>query len=301
LHIKLINGLARLCLAFPICALAQPTATATIVEGEAALLRGTTRYALAEGVRLAPGDIVQTGDKTFTRIEFADGSIVDIGARTRLLNTAPPSRGAQSAGTIDYFLLSGLTKFSGGKPTGASISYRYATPHFTVTTSNGITVTQVDATEASVFQERGEARLVEVGRGTSPLQRLNGGDFYTRKSGQKSAVASRPSQTFLGALPPAFRDTIPSRLTRFKDREVVPKRATEIVYADVEAWLKTNRDVRRPLVNRWRSMAREPAFRNALIANLKDHPEWDPILFPEKYKPKEEIAPMAAPKGAEVQ
>jgi hypothetical protein len=32
--------------------------------------------------------------------------------------------------------------------------------------------------------------------------------------------------------------------------------------------------------------ARDPAFRSALIANLRSHPEWDPILFPEKYKPK---------------
>jgi hypothetical protein len=41
--------------------------------------------------------------------------------------------------------------------------------------------------------------------------------------------------------------------------------------------------LRRPLVQRWRSKAREPAFRAALVANLAAHPEWDPVLFPEKY------------------
>lgn len=298
MNIKLISRLAHLCLALPLVALAQSTATVTILEGEAALVRGTTRYVLLEGVRLAPGDIVQTGDKTFARVEFADGSRADLGGKTRFLNAAAPlSRGAKAGRTSDHFLLSGLMKFSAGK--SANASYRYATPQFTVTTSESVAVVQA-AAEASVFVESGEVRLAEMGlKGASAPQRLKGGEFYTRKNAQKSAIAPRPSQAFLGALPRGFLDTIPSRLSRFKDREIAPKRAEEITYTDVEAWLKTNRDVRRPLVQRWRSKASNPAFRSALIANLKDHPEWDPILFPEKYKPKEEKAPAAAPKGAE--
>jgi hypothetical protein len=35
------------------------------------------------------------------------------------------------------------------------------------------------------------------------------------------------------------------------------------------------------------------AFRSALVANLRSHPEWDPILFPEKYKPKPPPEPPA--------
>ncbi|OGA54597.1 MAG: hypothetical protein A3F74_22400 [Betaproteobacteria bacterium RIFCSPLOWO2_12_FULL_62_58] len=299
-YIKLISRLAYLCLALPLVALAQSTATVTILEGEAALLRGTTRYVLLEGVRLAPGDIVQTGDKTFARVEFADGSRADLGGKTRFLNAvARLSRRAKAGGTSDHFLLSGLMKFSGGK--SANASYRYATPQFTVATSESVAVVQLAETEASVFVESGEVRLVEIGpKGASAPQRLNGGEFYTRRNTQKSAIAPRPSQTFIGALPRGFLDTIPSRLSRFKDREIAPKRAEEIIYTDIEPWLKTNRDVRRHLVQRWRSRASDPAFRSALIANLKDHPEWDPILFPEKYKPKEEKAPAAAPKGADV-
>jgi hypothetical protein len=99
----------------------------------------------------------------------------------------------------------------------------------------------------------------------------------------------------VGALPRPFLETIPSRLSRFKDRETAPKRADEISYADVETWLKASRNVRRPLVQRWRSRATDPAFRDALIANLKDHREWDPILFPEKYKPPEKKAPLVVP------
>ena len=45
--------------------------------------------------------------------------------------------------------------------------------------------------------------------------------------------------------------------------------------------------------------AAEPAFRRALLADLKDHPEWDRILNPEKYKEttdSPEGEPTAAPK-----
>ena len=52
---------------------------------------------------------------------------------------------------------------------------------------------------------------------------------------------------------------------------------------------------RRQFIERWRVKAREGAFRSALVANLTHHPEWDPILFPEKYLPKK---PASAASGA---
>ena len=59
-------------------------------------------------------------------------------------------------------------------------------------------------------------------------------------------------------------------------------------------WLKAPPDIRRPMLARFRPRVSDPAFRAALVANLKFHPEWDPILFPEKYKPKEPADPTGA-------
>jgi hypothetical protein len=75
---------------------------------------------------------------------------------------------------------------------------------------------------------------------------------------------------------------------------VAPKAAPDFSYADVEPWLKAEPALRKPLVQRWRAKAREPAFRAALVSNLKAHPEWDPILFPEKYLPKHASAPAGS-------
>jgi hypothetical protein len=76
---------------------------------------------------------------------------------------------------------------------------------------------------------------------------------------------------------------------------VTPRATGEIAYADVEIWLKAPPEIRRPLMQRFIPKANDLAFRQALVANLKSHPEWDPILFPEKYKPK------PPPEGSAVQ
>jgi hypothetical protein len=122
---------------------------------------------------------------------------------------------------------------------------------------------------------------------------LKTGQFYTRKTGQKGVVGARPTQAFIGALPKIFLDPLPSRGSRYKDREILPKRVEEVSYEDVEIWLKAPPDIRRPLMARFRPRLADPAFRSGLVTNLKSHPEWDPILFPEKYKPKE--PPAGAP------
>jgi protein-histidine pros-kinase len=117
---------------------------------------------------------------------------------------------------------------------------------------------------------------------------LKGGEFYTRKAEQKGrvraaslpALHSRPAEGFSSIR--CLRG-----FARYKDRDVQPKRTEDVSYADVEEWLTAPSEIRRPLMPRFRSRLSDPAFRSALVANLKSHPEWDPILFPEKYKPKE--------------
>jgi hypothetical protein len=45
------------------------------------------------------------------------------------------------------------------------------------------------------------------------------------------------------------------------------------------------------MVERFHQRAKDPQFRSKLIENLAAHPEWGPVLFPEKYeKEKEEAA-----------
>ena len=60
----------------------------TIVEGEIFATRESTRFGLAEGVRVVADDIVESATQAeLARIEFSDGLILDIGPGTRVLMT----------------------------------------------------------------------------------------------------------------------------------------------------------------------------------------------------------------------
>jgi hypothetical protein len=272
----------------PIALAADPAATVTLLEGPAVLVRGVTRHALAEGVRLQTGDIVEVGDKGLAEIEFPDGAALALGAGTRLLAVSMPH--AKAAGG-NYYVIQGTLKVSGVK---RDARLRFVTPVFTLLPAEGVAVALVSGDEGSVFVESGETRLEgPPAKGAAPV-RLKGGEFFTLKAGQKGVVAPRPSPAFIGALPKAFLDTLPARMARYKERQVQPRRLELATYAEVEAWLKGPPDIRRPLVKRFEQRAADPAFRAALIANLRFHPEWDPVLYPEKYEKPEPDAAGAA-------
>jgi hypothetical protein len=271
-------------------AMADPMVTVTLLEGPTTLVRGVLRYALSEGVRLQSGDIVEVGDKSLAEMEFDDGVALALGPKTRVLALTVP-RGKPAPG--DFYATQGTLKLAGVKQ-GARL--RVVTPLFTLQPVEGTVVMALGSTEGSAFVEAGEARVLgprTAGASTAPL-RLKGGEFYTG-DGNKGGVAGRPSPAFIDALPKAFLDPLPSRMARYKDRQVQPRRLEPVKYAEVETWLKAPLEIRRRMPARFQSRAADPAFRAALIENLKFHPEWDPILFPEKYLPKEtEAAPGTA-------
>ena len=271
-------------LAFPLAAAAaDPAATVTLLEGPAGLVRGVTRYALVEGVRMQSGDIVEVGDKGLAEIEFPDGAAIALGGGTRMLAISMP-RGKSAAG--DFHVMAGELKVSG---VSKDARLRISTPIFTLWPAEGVCVMVVGRGEGSVFIESGAARLA-AGPATHGLK---SGEFFNRKDGQKGTVLQRPSKAFMAAMPKAFFDPLPSRLARYKDREAQPRRIEDVSYADVEIWLKGPAAIRRPLVARFEPRAEDPKFRSALEANLRFHPEWDPILYPEKYLPPETPADAA--------
>jgi hypothetical protein len=272
---------------------AEPPAVVTLLEGQAALLRGTVRYALAEGVRLQTGDIVELGEKGTMLVEFADGCEFSLGPKARFYIGALVPRAAKAGGISDFYLMQGWGKLSSGK---SAAPVRITTPVFGVGTADATAVMQLTDGEGAMFVESGEVRVAEGFAKASPASpvRLRGGEFFTRKADQKGAIAPRPAPAFVAAMPKAYLDNLPSRLGKYKDREVNPRATGELAYTDVEMWLKAPPEIRKPIMQRFIPKANDPAFRHALVANLRSHPEWDPILFPEKYKPKEPPEPKSA-------
>jgi hypothetical protein len=269
--------------------------TITILEGEAQIFRGLSRYAAAEGVRLALGDIVETGDSTFMQIELGDQSTLQLSGISRVMINGGPGKTKPERW---LYLMNGWVKISGAKrDPKAEAAYELRAPLFEIAPNPGVIVLLATPSDVQIFVERGEVRLGERQRsGPSTPVALKSGDTYRRKSAARGSVTQEATPEFLAKMPKYFRDTLPSRMDRYRDNDVKPKEAPDFGYADVELWLKAEPSIRRPFVQRWKAKAfKDPAFKSAIAANMNQHPEWDPVLFPEKYLPKE---PPPAPPSA---
>ena len=271
-------------------ATALPWAMVTVVSGEASLLRGNARLALAEGLQLQADDIVEVGpDTRFVGLEWANGSRAGLGAETRIW-LAPRLAGASSSApanasvkpSADLYLLTGWVKLV-ASPTAA---LRLATPYFDAQVSRAA-VASVRSEQAAVFAEAGVTSVQRVGTPMSPVQPVNAGELLTLGSSAATKPVLSPSATpeFLKALPRPFVDPLPSRPALLRAAPAPAKRLGDLAYAQARDWLNAEPRLRVANQTRWKPLARQPAFRQGLIADLKAHPEWQPVLFPPPPKP----------------
>jgi len=252
------------------------------------MIRGTMLFHAGEGVRLHPGDILESAPGGFAQLELTGGTIVALGPSTRLLFLG---HGTKTA--AELVVLSGWLKGETGANAG---SYSYATPQLAATTRGGAVVLEASREQTNLFVESGNASISKVspqGYLTNP-QGATAGQFLTRRDGKNTVVNSRPDQAFLDAIPRAFRDTLPPRLSRFP-KGVDPRPEHDVTYAEVQPWLTMALSWRRGFVERFQPRLKDAEFRRELDAHVRDYPEWDPILHPEKYEPKTPPAAAASP------
>ncbi len=248
-----------------------------ILEGKATLVRQTAKLALAEGVALQNEDIIETAAASFVQIEFSDGARIGIGGPSRLM-LAPrwPGRGPV---TPRLYLLHGWLKLS--QPADKPVPGDSVTPQFELAAISGATIFMSSPKELAVFVEGGSVKLVERSNARPPLQ-LAPNNYVNARLGEKPELKARPAPEFLAQMPRPFRDPLPSRSAKFRDNPVAPKPLGDVAYEDVAAWLGAEPGLRLPMIERWRPRLRDKTFRAAMIANLAAHPEWDPLVFPEK-------------------
>lgn len=264
---------------------AQPAGTLTLADGKTALIRGATVYAVSEGIKVREGDMLHTDAKGQAQIEFQGGTILNLGPGTRALLLRLP----QGRGEAEVAVLSGWVKFA-HKKSGTGASLRLHAPTAQLATEDATAVLHTGAGVAEIFVESGAAKLTELGKKAAPgsTRAVRGGEFIVRTGDQPAVTSPRPTAQFIGSMPRHFKDNLPVRIGRFKDKQSEPKRDHDVAYAEVEAWLRAGPPVRKNFVKRFQARAREGDFRKGLIDNLREHPEWDPVLFPEKYLPKPE-------------
>ena len=166
---------------------------------------------------------------------------------------------------------------------------RLRLPNATLDFADAIVVARGDAQRSELFVESGSAKFTPVaarGKAQTALDATSG--EYLERVGDRAAVEQpRPPQAFVAALPRPFRDALPALADHFgEEPELV--RGREITLAEAEPWLAPGAS-RRTFVRRFTPRLSDPAFRAAVNARITAYPEWDRILHPDKYRPKETV------------
>jgi hypothetical protein len=276
-----VRKLSLLCLWVLVapCLAAPSGVLLTILDGKAVLTIGARAVEAAEGLRLPDGTIVETSDKTaLLRLEWPDGQAVDLGPQTRVLvQPGALGRRGESGGSAFYLLSGWVKQRSGGKAPHRG----HVTPLLEIQPATGVSLTHVTPERTWVFAETGSVSLVE--RPGGPKLNLASGQSYVREGGAKGDVGARPDPEMLKRIPRPFRDTIPLRAQRFEGKEVAVKPLPAPDYKALQDWLSAEPALRRDFPRRFTPLLREPGFRAALAAHLSAHPEWERILYPERF------------------
>ena len=244
----------------------------TMQDGEATLLRDGARFALAEGVRLQAGDLIATGAQArLLRIEFPAGPGFALGPDSRAMLLPNLGDDGMRAGV---YLLSGWVKLA--TPAGVPGAIRSAAAD--ADTTGGTLILCVQAGLAQAFAESGPSRVQPRAAGQGE-QSLKSGETLTLQPGAKPVLAKGVSPAFVQAMPRSFMDTLPLRAASFA-ADVPPRRLGAMAYADAQPWIDAEAPLRQVFAVRWRRLAADPRFRGALVAGLKSHPEWTPVLYP---------------------
>jgi hypothetical protein len=269
----------------------DPRPMLSIVDGEASVGDGLRRQGAVEGLRLAPGTLLETSARsTLLRIEWPSGQVLDLGPETRAM-LAPPQLSPRDRPGAVLYLLSGWAKLRTAVPGGSAV---VLAPGYALGPFSGVVVAGAGAGDSLVFAESAAVSVVE--RGAPPLasHALNAGEAYVRAGSARGEVSAGAPTALLRRLPRSFRDTLPLRWQRLKDASVQGTPLPPPSHAELAPWLVAEPALRREFARRLAARAREPEFRAALIAQLPSHPEWQAVLFPPP-PPQSQSQPYPAP------
>jgi hypothetical protein len=261
---------------------AEELGTFTLMEGSVRILRGTMVLRGVEGMRFQNGDIVETSSPGFVQAEFSGGTIAAIGPATRVWIHGSGSQ-------RDLVLMSGWVK---GETTGGGGTYRFVGPLLSASAKGGAVIVHTAPGAAEIYVETGTATISEAE--STKTMAAKAGQFFTRHTGKNVVVGPRPEGAFVDAMPRPFRDTLPSRMSRFAGKKPAePKPDHEITYAEAEPWLRLGRGWRRLFSERFQPRLKDAEFRKSVEQHISEYPEWDRVLHPEKYE-----NPPSAPSAA---
>lgn len=279
---SLLRLVAAVCFALTAAgASAADTGIYTIAEGTARVLRGATWFKLAAGARVEDDDVVDLRENAQVQLELTEGRTIGfLGPASVRVSTSVQA--AKAADAAEALVQRGWFKVAG---TGKS-PMRLRMGTMGVDVGDAVVVLHVEGAGVELFVESGTVKIaLAQKRAKSAVSRdVTTGEFLSRAGDQPPVFAARPPAAFVSAMPREFRDRLPTLAAHFpKDVELMP--VGDVTLQEAEPWL-AGAD-RKLFLKRFTPRLADPAFRSAVIARASAFPEWDRVLRPERYRPRD--------------
>jgi hypothetical protein len=254
----------------------------TVVDGDVRVLRKTTWYRLEAGARAESGDVIDAGERAQAQLELAHGGTLSIVGPALVQAAELPSDDGKSAAAAELTLLRGWFKASNAK----APPLRLALPSSALRVAEGIAVVHCDAAHSEFFVESGRVTLTTpAARGREVAREAREGEFWDRTGDRAFETDDHPPPAFIAAMPRALRDRLPSLASRFEAAPGPLTAGREVTFAEAEPWLTGA--TRKAFARRFAPRLADPAFRASAAAARPPVPEWDRMLHPERYRPRE--------------
>ena len=283
-----ISGVVVAAFCLAAAAQAGPLGTVTVADGRAHVARGSMVYTPAEGVVLEEGDILELEEGALLQIELSDGSALSFSSRAQARLPAAGAGGKPG----DLLFASGWAKLH---LTSAAQVPAVSSAQVRLIGQNTVYVMSAGADGTALFLESGELVPVFAGAKAGQPAVIKGGDFVAVKPDFSVTSAKRAPPPFVAAMPKVYLDQLPVRLAKLKARGVEPRRERDAGFADLDAWVKRYPSARAALLAQFTPLLKDKEFLAQLEPAIKDYPEWEQAIRPEKTKGKP--TGKAAPKA----
>lgn len=259
---------------------AAPFGTITIADGKSRVLRAVAVHTLAEGGVLEEGDLLELDEGALLQVELGDGSALSFASKARALLPMPAGQPGRLA---DVLLIYGWSKV---QLTSAAQLPAVQTPLVRLISQNVSYVLSVGAAGTQLFVEAGELVPAFASPKSGQPAILKAGEFLGVRPDFSATVAPRALPDFVKAMPRPYIDKLPVRLPRFKGKGAELKHERDVNFADVDGLFKLNPAGRKTYLAQFRPLLKDKAFLRDLEPAIRNYPEWDRIVHPEKYLPK---------------
>lgn len=247
---------------------AEPVAVLTLLEGAATVVVGSRALAAAPGARLGAGTLIETEASTaLLRLEWPDGTLLDLGPSTRVM--LQPATFAGRAPL--FYLLQGWAKQSQTQVSAGQLAALFEVAPFV-----GVLLSQVDEGQSVLFAEAGGGPFLARRHGARAT--LKGGDTAVLVGVTAPLVSPRPPAAWIKQMPKAFRETLPAMAGQIKGPPPTLRPRAVLTYAALQPWLVAEAALRRDFPTRFVELLNDRAFRDAVTGHLAQHPEWDAAL-----------------------